>query len=113
MDQLEKGKEREISKLEGFGEESEKDILHQLGKQKDVLRGISSLCCADCLRNMDWMIKDKNVVRVDPLGSLRRKACTVGDIDLAVQQKSQEVLEHFSKYPKSQRTIEKGELHLR
>ena len=33
---------------------------------------------------MDYLLKDKNVLRVNPLGSLRRQASTVGDIDLAV-----------------------------
>jgi len=59
---------------------------------------------------MDWMVKDKNVVRVDPLGSLRRKASTVGDIDLAcVTNEPVEVLTHFSKYSETQKIIEKGE----
>ena len=61
-------------------------------------------------RIMDWMAKDKNVVRVDPLGSLRRKASTVGDIDLACVTNSPiEVLTHFSEYPETQKIIEKGE----
>jgi DNA polymerase (family 10) len=61
-------------------------------------------------RIMDWMIKDKNVVRVDPLGSLRRKASTVGDIDLAcVTNEPVEVLTHFTEYPETQKVIEKGE----
>jgi DNA polymerase (family 10) len=59
---------------------------------------------------MDWMVKDARVVRVDPLGSLRRKASTVGDIDLAcVTNEPVEVLTHFSKYPQTQKIIEKGE----
>ncbi len=59
---------------------------------------------------MDWMIKDARVVRVDPLGSLRRKASTVGDIDLScVTDNPVKVLTHFSKYPQTQKIIEKGE----
>jgi DNA polymerase (family 10) len=59
---------------------------------------------------MDWMLKDSRVVRVDPLGSLRRKASTVGDIDLAcVTKEPIEVLTHFTKYPDCQKIIEKGE----
>ncbi len=50
------------------------------------------------------------VVRVDPLGSLRRQASTIGDIDIAVAaDNSTTVLEYFAKYPKSQKTIEKGD----
>lgn len=59
---------------------------------------------------MDWMLRDPRVVRVDPLGSLRRKASTVGDIDLAcVTDEPVEVLTHFTKYPETQKIIEKGE----
>jgi DNA polymerase (family 10) len=59
---------------------------------------------------MDWMLKDSRVKRVDPLGSLRRKASTVGDIDLAcVTSQPVEVLTHFTKYPQTQKILEKGE----
>lgn len=58
---------------------------------------------------IDWMLKDKNIVRIDPLGSLRRQAATVGDIDISVATtKPLEALEHFTKYPKVQKIIEKG-----
>lgn len=61
-------------------------------------------------RIMDWMLKDSRVMRVDPLGSLRRKASTVGDIDLAcVTNEPIEVLTHFTKYSETQKIIEKGE----
>lgn len=44
------------------------------------------------------------------LGSLRRKASTIGDIDIAVStDDSKSVLTHFTKYPKASRVIEIGE----
>jgi DNA polymerase (family X) len=59
---------------------------------------------------MDWMLKDSKVKRVDPLGSLRRQASTVGDIDLAcVTNDGFSTLTHFTKYPETQKIIEKGE----
>lgn len=59
---------------------------------------------------IDWMKKDRNVAQIDPLGSLRRQAATIGDIDLSAATDSPaEVLEHFTKYPDSQKTIEKGD----
>ena len=59
---------------------------------------------------MDYLSKNNAVKRVDPLGSLRRQASTVGDIDLSVSTyKPLDVLEYFTKYPKSQKTIEKGD----
>ncbi len=58
---------------------------------------------------IDWMKKDKNVIRIDPLGSLRRQAATIGDIDISVAtNKPLESLEHFTNYPKVQKVIEKG-----
>jgi len=59
---------------------------------------------------IDYLLKNEDVVRVDPLGSLRRKASTVGDIDLAaVTDNGPDVLTYFTKYPKVQKIIEKGE----
>jgi len=59
---------------------------------------------------MNYLLKCNVVKRVDPLGSLRRQASTIGDIDLAVAtDNSPEVLEYFTKYPKSVKTIEKGD----
>lgn len=59
---------------------------------------------------MDYLVKNPKVKRVDPLGSLRRKASTVGDIDLSVvTSDGPGVLDYFTKYPKTQKVIEKGE----
>lgn len=100
-----------IAKLEGFGEESQKDILRSLQefKGKGAKRNLLPYAYTLAHEVMDWMLKNKNVKRVDPLGSLRRKAATVGDIDIsAATDTPVEVLEHFTKYPKAQRVIEKG-----
>ncbi|KKQ97046.1 MAG: PHP domain protein, partial [Candidatus Woesebacteria bacterium GW2011_GWA1_39_12] len=57
-----------------------------------------------------WLAKCKFVKRADPLGSLRRKASTVGDIDISVATDNpKEVIAHFVGYPKAQRVLEKGE----
>lgn len=57
-----------------------------------------------------WLKKIKEVKRVDPLGSLRRKASTIGDIDIAVATDSPEaVIDHFVKFPKIQKILEKGD----
>lgn len=59
---------------------------------------------------MDWMLKSKKIERVDSLGSLRRKASTIGDIDLAcVTNHCPEALTHFTNYPQTQKIIEKGD----
>lgn len=59
---------------------------------------------------MDYLLTCQEALRVDPLGSLRRQASTIGDIDLAVAtDKPSEVLTYFTKYPKVQKIIEKGD----
>ncbi len=58
---------------------------------------------------IEWMKKDPNIKQIDTLGSLRRQASTIGDIDISVgTDKPSEVLDHFAKYPDRQKVIEKG-----
>lgn len=59
---------------------------------------------------MNYMLTCPKTQRVDPLGSLRRQASTIGDIDMAVATNEPKiVLDFFTKYPKSSYTIEKGD----
>jgi len=59
---------------------------------------------------IDWLKKIKEAKRVDPLGSLRRKASTIGDIDIAVATDNHKaVINHFVKFSKAQKILEKGE----
>lgn len=56
-----------------------------------------------------WLRKNALLLKVDPLGSLRRKVSTIGDIDIAIAtEKPEEVITHFTKFPKAQRILEKG-----
>ena len=58
----------------------------------------------------EWILKCSEVERVDSLGSLRRMAATVGDIDISVASKnSSKVIDQFVKFPKVQEIIEKGD----
>ncbi|MGA3291999.1 MAG: helix-hairpin-helix domain-containing protein [Candidatus Microgenomates bacterium] len=59
---------------------------------------------------MEYLLMCSSVKRVDPLGSLRRQASTIGDIDIAVATDDpSKVLDYFVKYPTSGKTIEKGD----
>jgi DNA polymerase (family X) len=126
FDEIMKGIPKEAFKLmelPGIGIKTALKILKEGNKQeisdklkeveireKKVKRHLLPYAAEIANRIMDWMLKDKNVVRVDPLGSLRRKASTVGDIDLAcVTNEPVEVLTHFTKYPDTQKVIEQGE----
>ena len=112
LEELEKaGKKGKIAELEGFGEESQSDILRSIEETKGrTKRHILPYAAANAGRVIEWMLKSKVVKRADPLGSLRRQAATVGDIDIAVSSdNSKKALEHFVNYPKKTRVLEKGD----
>ena len=59
---------------------------------------------------ISYLKKMPEIEAVEPLGSLRRMASTIGDIDIAVaSNKPQAVLNYFIKYPQAGRIIEKGD----
>jgi len=59
---------------------------------------------------IEWLKEGPDIIKVDSLGSLRRKVATVGDIDIAVASNNPSaVFERFVDYPKKQKVIEKGE----
>lgn len=102
-----------IAKLEGFGEKSQADILRALeefkkgyGKTTKMLLPYAGEIARDML---DYLKEDKNIKEAMPLGSLRRRKPLVGDIDIAVVSKDPaKTIDHFTKYPRAGRIIEKG-----
>ena len=107
------GKAGKIAKLEGFGEKSQSDILRaisefRLGKGKTTRMTLPyAMEIAEKL--VSYLKKSKDVIRVEPLGSLRRRMPTVGDIDIAVAtNEPRKVIEYFTLYPSKERIIEKG-----
>ncbi len=102
-----------IGTLEGFGKKSEEDLLTAVeefkegkGKTTKMLLPYAGEVAKDIL---EYLRKQKDTVRAEPLGSLRRMKPLVGDIDIAVSSKNPKVvIEHFIKYPRSERVIEKG-----
>lgn len=104
-------KKGHIAKLPGFGKQSEIDILRSLdevrGREKRQILPYADQIASEMVL---WMKQNKYVKRIEPLGSLRRRVSTIGDIDLAAAtEKGNLVLEHFTKFPKAQRVLEKGE----
>jgi len=104
-------REGKIAKLEGFGEDSEKAILNSIkeikGREVRLLLPYASKIAYGIL---EWMRQSKEVKRADVLGSLRRKASTVGDIDISVSsEKPGSAIVHFTQYPHATRILEKGE----
>lgn len=111
LEKLQKAAEKgHIRTLEGFGEQSEKEILESVKEVKERTRRLL-LPHAKIISDevIAWLLKNSSVVRAEPLGSLRRQAATVGDIDIAVATKNpKEVMAHFGKYPKKVKIIEAG-----
>lgn len=112
---LEKGaKEGKIRVLEGFGDKSEADILEGITsfRTREAKLTRMTLPYADAIAQkvINYLEKCPDVLRVDPLGSLRRMVATVGDIDIAVSTKNpKNVINYFVKFP-SRRVLEKGEI---
>lgn len=105
----------EIAKLDGFGEKSQSDIIRaidefKLGKGKTT-RMLLPFATEIAEGLIEYLKQCPETIDAQVLGSLRRKATTVGDIDIAVATNdSTAVLEHFVNYPYKDRVIERGPL---
>ena len=104
-------KKNMLIKIEGFGEDSQKSILQSIkeymSRDKRMLLNYAITISEEIV---EWLKKSKDAIDVNTLGSLRRKCSTIGDIDISVSSNNIEsVLEHFIKYPKTKRVVEKGE----
>ena len=102
-----------IAQIEGFGEESQKDILEgiQAFEQGQIKENRMVLPYAWEMAKeiICYLKKCGRVIRADPLGSLRRRVATIGDVDIAVATlKPAEVIDWFVKYPKGRKVVEKG-----
>lgn len=106
--------EGKIADLEGFGEKSQADILqaiseYELGVSKTA-RMVLPFASEIAEKLLEYLKKSPSVVQVYPLGSLRRRKETIGDVDIAVaSSKPKDVLDYFVEYPYKERVIEKGE----
>ncbi len=114
IDDLEKiAKQGKIAKLEGFGEKSEQDILRAISEYRQGKGKTTRMILPYAFELAETMIaylkKAKATIEAYPLGSLRRMASTVGDIDIAVATNNPKaVIAHFAAYPNSARIIEQG-----
>lgn len=107
----EKGK---IANLEGFGEKSQSEMINAIkdyqGKLISNERMLLPYANEMAEQVIEYMQKSASVIEVYPLGSLRRKAETIGDIDLGVSTNNpQVVLDHFVKYPYAARILDRGD----
>ncbi|MEK7534380.1 MAG: hypothetical protein AAB600_03505 [Patescibacteria group bacterium] len=106
-------KKGKIAELIGFGEKSQQDLLQAIieykqGKSK-TSRMVLPYAFELAEKIITYLKKSKYVLNALPLGSLRRMAPTVGDIDIAVATNEPSlVIDHFVSYPYKERVIEKG-----
>ncbi len=105
--------EGKIADLPGFGEKSQSDMIRAVeefhkgaGKTTRMLLPFATELAEKLVA---YLKESPDVVDAQPLGSLRRKSPTVGDVDIAVATKNPEaVLKHFVSYPYKDRVIEQG-----
>lgn len=105
-------KAHKIASLEDFGLKSEADILENIARFRKgaVKERRMTLLEADAIADeVIGFIRGIGNIRIDKLGSLRRRVATIGDVDLAVAtDHPKEVIEAFVAYPRASGVIEKG-----
>jgi DNA polymerase (family 10) len=104
-------KQGKIAEIEGFGQESQTKILKSIEQTRSkVKRHLLPYATEIAEEVIAWLKKERAIQKVDTLGSLRRQASTIGDIDISVAtDKGSAVIAHFCAYPKKTRVLEKGE----
>jgi DNA polymerase (family 10) len=111
---LRKAAERKkVREIPGFGKESEKKILETISmfmlKKKQEKRMLLPVAGELAKKLIEYLTAIPEVIEAEPLGSLRRRCATVGDIDIAAKTASPgEVIFHFVKYPLVKKVINQG-----
>lgn len=102
--------EHKISKLENFGEKSEQNIVEALSvyKEQTQRRPLKQvLPIANKIKRR--LEKLRGAVRVDVVGSIRRKKETIRDIDiLAISKEPEFIMDYFTKMKEVKKVIAKG-----
>lgn len=99
-----------IAELEGFKEKSQQDILTAVSEYKETEQRML-LPEGEFLaeRILTYLRQSPDVLEAQPLGSLRRRTSTVGDVDIAVAtSKPQQVMDHLKKFPEILTIISSG-----
>ncbi|KUK83437.1 MAG: PHP domain protein, partial [Microgenomates bacterium 39_6] len=107
-------KQGKISQLAGFGEKSQQEIINNIKRRRENEKENSRMLLyeADQLAQkiVFYLKKSPAILAVKPLGSLRRRISTIGDIDLAAEtKKPQEVINYFVNFPEKKEVLVKGQ----
>jgi DNA polymerase (family X) len=101
-----------IRVIEGFGEQSEKDILEGLKSlKKRSERMLLPFACELAQKVIKYLSKgEAGSRRIDSLGSLRRMTATIGDIDLAVATtQPKKAIKRFVSFPEAKEVVVAGD----
>lgn len=103
-------KEGKVKTIEGFGEQSEKDLLEGLESlKKRSERMLLPFAWELAQKVIKYLSQAKIGLKIDPLGSLRRMAVTVGDIDLAIAtNQPKKAIEKFTSFPEVKEVVVAG-----
>lgn len=108
--------EGRVAIIPGFGKKSQEEILkaveHYLKTKDAEERMILPYAYRLASEMIEYMKKNPYVKKIEALGSLRRMAPTIGDIDIAVvadKDKYKNVIEWFTKFPKTVKVENAGE----
>jgi DNA polymerase (family 10) len=99
--------------LPGFGEKVEKNIIEGI---EFLSTSQQRLLLFDAIKVVDEILKElkrnKEIIRIDPCGSLRRKKETIGDIDILCcvsEGKEKQIIEKFTKLSMVKKVLACGE----
>lgn len=106
--------ENKVAGLEGFGEKLQADLLKGIAslEKGEVTSRRMPLYLADQIAEdvLNYLLANPLVIEAHPLGSLRRRLATVGDIDVSVAtNEPKKVLDYFFKYPVINKIVSRGE----
>lgn len=105
ISKLEKAaKNHAISQLEGFRDKTEENILRGIKQYrlslKEKHRMLYSKAKKFADEALDYLKKNKNIEKIEVVGSLRRKEKTIGDVDIVIATKQpSKIIKYFSKAP--------------
>jgi DNA polymerase (family 10) len=103
-----------IQELPGFGAKSEADILDAIENLKmnksEKKRTLLANAEKVVERVKKFMMSDKNTEYCEAMGSFRRRAPTIGDLDFAVASENiDETISHFLNFPEINEVLSQGE----
>ena len=104
----------EVAKIEGFGEKSQSQILKAIEifekRKEKPPRMVLPYAFSLAKEIIEYLKKNPLVKEVEALGSLRRFAPTIGDIDILVKTSDEKkVIDYFIQFPKAKKVDNAGE----